>query len=75
MYNTYNLSYNHVCGRVIGYQYSHVGEFEQIGPQTIEGAYVDGVSLTHRPPGARQHVWTFAGGLTETDSLSCPCVG
>ena len=47
-----------------------------VGPQTIEGHYVDGVSLTHGPPGERQHVWTFAAGISETThSSSCPCAG
>ena len=77
MYNTYGISYNHVCGRVIGYQYHSVDAFGQlVGPQTIEGHYVDGVSLTHGPPGERQHVWTFAAGISETThSSSCPCAG
>ena len=77
VYNTYGISYNHVCGRVIGYQYYSPDAFAQfIRPQTIEGPYVDGVSLTHGPPGARQHVWTFAAGIYETSFwVSCPCAG
>ena len=67
VYSTYGISYNHVCGRVIGYQYHSADAFGQlIGPQTIGGPYVDGVSLTHGPPGARHHVWTFVAGLLET---------
>jgi len=74
VYNTYGISYNHVCGRVIGYAYNSPDEFH--GSQNIESTYVDGVSLTHGPPGARQHVWTFAAGIYETSSLiSCPCAG
>ena len=41
---------------------------------TIEGAYVAGVSLTHGSP--RQHIWTFAAGLSEdfpTRGDACPC--
>ena len=39
-----------------------------------------GVSLTHGAPGARQHIWTFATGITEVDQSSvaeylCPCSG
>ena len=41
----------------------------------IDGNYVDGISLTHgRNP--REHIWTFAGALSETVSvakLNCPC--
>ena len=41
----------------------------------IDSYYVDGVSLTHGPPGARQHIWTFAGGILELGELrnDCPC--
>ena len=76
MYSTYGISYSQVCGRVIGYQYNSPDGF--LGSQTIEGPYMDGVSITHGPPGIRQHIWTFAGGAVETGSLvgfSCPCVG
>ena len=81
VYSTYGISYNHVCGRVIGYGYYNVDGFGQYaGPQTIEGPYVDGVSLTHGSPGARQHIWSFAAGLLETrnpiyPTYSCPCLG
>ena len=76
-YSTYTISYSHVCGRVSGYQYDSADAFlNQTGPQTIEGPYVDGISLTHGPPGTRQHIWSFAAGLRETPvaMFSCPCV-
>ena len=57
VYNTYGISYSHVCGRVIGYQYATPDGFE--GTPSIEGPYVDGVSLTHGEPGTRVHIWTF----------------
>jgi len=80
VYNTYSISYNRVCGRVIGYGHTSPDAFGQYaGPQTIEGPYVDGVSLTYGPPGARHHLWTFAGGLFENSQATylrytCPCV-
>ena len=41
IYNTYGISYNHVCGRVIGYVYHSADAFGQhAGPQTIEGPYM-----------------------------------
>ena len=77
-YNTYGIRYSHVCGRVIGYQHGYTDAF---GPLTrnIDSFYVDGVSITHGPPGARQHIWTFASGLAEVrhsvwHTFSCPCV-
>jgi len=74
VYSTYEISYNHMCGRVIGYGYNSPDAFH--GPQTIEDPYVDGVSLTHGLPGARQHIWTFVAGVLESSSSpnTCPCV-
>ena len=69
-------SYTHVCGRVRGYQGNNIVAFlhhEQRG-QTIDTNYVDGVSITRGTP--RQHLWTYAAGLSEThnsDYFSCPC--
>ena len=80
MYSTYGTSYSQVCGRVIGYEFDSADAFGQrAGSQTIEGPYVDGVSLTHGPPGTRQHIWSFAAGVSEIFLLffptdSCPCV-
>jgi len=77
VYSTYGISYSHVCGKAIGYQYATVDAFAQFaGSQTIDGPYVDGVSLTHGSPGTRQHIWTFVAGNTErTGGASCPCAG
>ena len=37
------------------------------------------MSLTRGPPGARQHIWTFAAGFTEmvhsNNNWECPCAG
>ena len=39
--------------------------------------YVEGISLTHGPTGARQHIWTFAAGYSDSDTRwpdhLCPC--
>ena len=74
------MNYSHVCGRVIGYQYHLTDAFHFLGqvPQSIEGYYVNGISLTHGSPGGRQHIWTFAAGYVENNSSSypansCPC--
>jgi hypothetical protein len=70
-------SYTNVCGRVRGYSgwnalafnpYSH-GE-----QRTIDSNYADGVLITRGSP--RQHLWTYAAGLSETwnaDHFACPC--
>ena len=67
-----------MCGRIRGYQFGVTGAFHSY---TIDGYYVDGVSLTRGGTGSRQHIWTFAAGLTEVDnkcyniylSDMCPC--
>ena len=77
-YSTFGMNYSHVCGRVIAYQHGSPDAFGYSASQTLEGYYVDGVSLTYGSPGSRQHIWTFAGGLVENNPSrypadSCPC--
>ena len=71
------LSYSRVCGRIKGYQFGATIAFYTAN-QDINSQYVDGLSLTHGGPWRRQHIWTFAAGLTETPAryfirASCPC--
>ena len=41
---------------------------------SIDSYYLSGVSLTHGPPGARQHIWSFAAGFGEQNTgHGCPC--
>ena len=69
--------YSRVCGRIKAYQWGSPDTFWSYhsGLVTIiDGAYVDGISLTHNSP--RQHIWTFVAGWTEgnpTSSHVCPC--
>ena len=73
-----SLPYSRVCGRIKGYQFGEPHAFWKY-LQGIDGQYVDGVSLTHGRSGSREHIWTFAAGLAESDSFSgyikfrCPC--
>ena len=77
MFPTQSIQYSQVCGRIIGYQVGEPGAFileNANEEQTIDGPYVDGVSLTHGSP--RQHIWTFANALDEYQWLynhKCPC--
>ena len=78
IYSTYGMNYSRVCRRVIGYEDTSPSAFSQNsnGPQSINSIYLDGVSVTYGPPGARQHIWSFAAGFTETlnvNEFSCPC--
>ena len=74
------ISYSHICGRVTGYQYTSTDAFysNTLETLTIDSYYVDGVSITHGPAGSRQHIWTFAAGLSEPGlaahpNTECPC--
>ena len=77
--NVHGVEYSNVCGKIIGYQQKTPGAFYNYyfnRALTIDGVYVDGISLTHgRSP--RKHIWTFAAALHEVttaypESL-CPC--
>ena len=69
--------YTRVCGRIKAYQWGRTVAFYSyhVGFRTtIDGAYVDGVSVTHGSP--QQHIWTFAAGRSEgnpTGTYVCPC--
>ena len=82
-YSTNGFKYSKVCGRAIGYQQGSpdgFGSDDSGEPQeTLDGIYVDGVSVTHGNP--RKHIWTFAAGLLENgnndinNNHRCPCDG
>ena len=69
--------YTRVCGRIKAYQYGGTDAFFSYYNgyrTTIDGAYVDCVSVTHGSP--QQHIWTFAAGAAEgnpTATSVCPC--
>ena len=75
------LPYSQVCGRIRGYQYGVLGAFYSYiynSQRSINSQYVDGISLTHGQSGERQHIWTFAAGLTQDSGHPysfehCPC--
>ena len=69
----HRVPYTKVCGRARGYHYASPSAFEPSQSQTIEGYYVEGVSVTHGSP--RNHIWTFAAGLSKDynyPSWNCP---
>ena len=73
------ISYSQICGRVTGYQYDSTNAFDTTldeNRKNLSTYYVDGVSITRGSP--RQHVWTFAAGITESSldnpSYICPCI-
>ena len=73
-YSTGSQQYDQVCGRIIGYQLGHPDAFRSSTP-TIDNRYAEGISVTRGFP--HQHIWTFAAGIDERNTLSsstCPCV-
>lgn len=68
--------YDEVLARARGRQFGTTDSFGNVG---IDEIYVDGLSLTAGVAGQRQHVATFAVGLTSTAGLEpqnmCPCAG
>ena len=73
----HGIEYSQVCGRVIGYQFGTPEAFDFYYVHrslTIDDSYVDGVTITHGQL-PRQHIWTFAAALSETNANKwvCPC--
>ena len=70
---TNGIKYTQICGRVTGYQYCSTDAL--INGGNVNSIYVDGVSITRGSP--REHVWTFASGVSDTHTnyppLMCPC--
>ena len=77
-FNVSGVQYSQVCGSIKAYQYGWTLAFYQYLTRNsnLEESYVDGVSLTHGAAGERQHIWTFAAGISEgmlySDHLKCP---
>ncbi len=69
--------YSSVCGRALGYQKGSPDGFGSTDfDTTLDGIYVDGISMTHGSP--RTHIWTFAAGLYTGENRNgnnCPCEG
>ena len=63
--------YSKVCGRIIGEGTTSPDAFFRYltDQNTIEGNYLDGVSVTHGASGTRTHIWTFGTGHRNR----CPC--
>jgi hypothetical protein len=73
-------AYTEVMGRVIAYQFGTPDAFAPgAAPVTIDSLYVDGMSISREQSGARQHVWTYAVGWSNSNFSEpynhCPCDG
>ena len=72
IYSTNNTQYRTVCGKVTGLGFNSPDRFFRFCTglcETIEGPYLDGVSITHGSP--REHIWSFA--VQHPGTVRCPC--
>ncbi len=74
-FSNYGHTYSRVCGRVLGYQWEQTRAFHILvnSSQSIDSAYLDGVSVTHGSVGSRQHIWSFASASTEVNVSRSGC--
>ncbi len=66
----HNRPIKRLYGRVHGIQRGTPDIFDGIFDRTIEGDYLNGISLTYAHP--RQHIWSFIG-YTSAAYPNCPC--
>ena len=73
-FSTLSIPFSKVCGMEVGYQQSSTDGF-QTSVKSINGPYVDGVSITYGNP--RKHIWTYGIGHTSDQDpaapFNCPC--
>ena len=73
-FDVFGLEFTEVRGYVRAYQFYSMVAFHTNSPYGLDGAYVDGVSITYDIP--RKHVWSYAVGLSENYNYgnhNCPC--
>ena len=75
---THRVPYAKICGRARGYQFLLPESFQGYTrlSQTLDGYYVEGLSVTHGGT-PRNHIWTFAAGPSKNETTfthNCPCV-
>ena len=65
---TYGVPFTQVCGQAL----AHTDAFRTVN-SSIDSYYVEGLSVTHSIP--RNHIWTFASGLSKQRKYdgNCPC--
>ena len=79
-FSTHNIPYSRVCGMIVGYQKGSTDGFASLAysSRSINGPYVDGVSITYGSP-TREHIWTYAVGFSDKHNVlpkypvNCPC--
>ena len=73
-FHAMGVSYDNICGQAKAYQKGTPDAFFNTQKQSIDGIYVDGISISLGSP--RKHVWTYAAGLSDDydyKAYNCPC--
>ena len=76
-FSSYNISFSHICGRIIGYQFGSPDAFRAYVTSFYtrpEDPYFDGV--VNSCGTEKEHIWTFSGSVSEAGAFSadvCPC--
>ena len=65
--------YTEVHEKVVAYQYASPDAFHVGGNPGIDGAYVDGISITYGQS-PRRHIWTLAAGLHSYKNIALTLV-
>ena len=78
IFHTYHIPYNFVCGKAVGYSYYQTCAFRYsttTGYNTIDGAYLSGLSITNGNQRQHQHIWSYAAGYLDfgNNLCNCPC--
>ena len=75
-FSALGMEYQHVCGRVVGWQIGHPDGFHgsTLLGLGIDGYYIDGISITYGGP-PREHIWSLAATASEmpVGSILCTC--
>ena len=81
VFPTFNIKYNHVCGRAVGYAYGGpLAFFYSVSGsyKSIDQPYVQGLSITYTINDERKHIWSLVGGYSNSGdgtAWNCPCAG
>lgn len=61
----YGVRYSMVCGKIQAFGFGNAFSRSLLENPTIDDMYMEGVSLTHGPPGNRKHIWSFVAAFSE----------
>jgi hypothetical protein len=76
-FDAYGITYEEVTGELVAYQYASSNAYWYASGRTVEDIYVDGISITVGASGSREHVFTYAVGMTMSTGYAydCPAIG